>query len=67
MGFNVILNWTHQFLVYVADVNLLEDNTNTIKKYTEAVTDDRKECGLEENTVKPMYMFMSCHQNARQS
>jgi hypothetical protein len=26
------LNWTHQLLVYVDDVNLLGDNTDTTKK-----------------------------------
>jgi hypothetical protein len=32
------LNGTHQLLVYVDDVNLLEDNTDTIKKNTETLT-----------------------------
>jgi hypothetical protein len=32
------LNGTHQLLVYVDDVNLLEDNTDTIKKNIETLT-----------------------------
>jgi hypothetical protein len=28
------LNWTHQLLAYAVDVNLLEDNIDTIRKNT---------------------------------
>jgi hypothetical protein len=31
------LNWTHQLLVYADDIDLLEDNTVTIKKNTETL------------------------------
>jgi hypothetical protein len=44
------LNWTHQLLVYADDVNLLGDNTDTIKKNTETVIDASKEVSLEVNT-----------------
>jgi hypothetical protein len=37
------LNVTHQLLVYADDVNLLGDNTDTIKKNTETLTDAREE------------------------
>jgi hypothetical protein len=41
------LNGTHQCLAYVDDVNLLEDNIDTIKKNTETSIDANKEVGLE--------------------
>jgi hypothetical protein len=41
------LNGTHQLLVYTDDVNLLENNINTMKKNTEAVTDAIKEVVVE--------------------
>jgi hypothetical protein len=46
------LNGTHQLLVYADDVNLLEDNTGTIKKNTETFIDASKEVSLEVNTEK---------------
>jgi hypothetical protein len=59
------LNGIHQLLVYIDDVNLLEDNIDTIKKNTETVTDSSKKVGLEVNIEKTDYMLMSCYQNAR--
>jgi hypothetical protein len=41
------LNGTYQLLVYADSVNVLGDNTDTIKKNTEAVTDASKEVSLE--------------------
>jgi hypothetical protein len=48
------LNGTHQLLVYLNVVNPLE-----ITKY------HSEEGGLEVNSLKTKYMFMSRHQNAR--
>jgi hypothetical protein len=61
------LNGTHQLLVYAYDVNLLGENINITKKNTEAVFDGSKEIGLEVNSEKTKYMFMSRHQTAGQS
>jgi hypothetical protein len=61
------LNGTHQMLAYADDVNLLEDNIDTIKKNTETLIDDSKEIGLEINVEKTKYMLLSRHQNVGQS
>jgi hypothetical protein len=41
------LNGTHHLLAYADDVNVLGDNTDTINKNTETLTDASKEVGLE--------------------
>jgi hypothetical protein len=61
------LNITHQLLVYADDVNLLGENINIINKNAEALLDVSKEIGLEVNSEKTKYMFMSRHQTAGQS
>jgi hypothetical protein len=61
------LNGTHQLLAYPDDVNLLGDNTYTIKKNTETFVDASKEVDLEINVEKITYMLLSHHQNARQN
>jgi hypothetical protein len=61
------LNGTHQLLAYADDVNLLEDNIDTIEKNTETLIDASKEVGLEINVEKTKYMLLSCHQNAGQN
>jgi hypothetical protein len=55
------LNGTHQLLVYADDINLLGENINIINKNAEAVLDASKEVGLEVNSEKTKYMFMSRH------
>jgi hypothetical protein len=54
------LNGTHQLLAYAADMNLLRDNIDTIKKDTESLIDASKEGGLEINVRKTKYMLLSC-------
>jgi hypothetical protein len=46
------LNETHQLLAYADDVNLLGDNTNTIKRNTETLIDTSNEVGLQLNVEK---------------
>jgi hypothetical protein len=58
------LNGIYQLLVYVYDVNLLEDNIDTIKKNTQTLIDASKEVGAKVNAEKTKYMLLSCHQNA---
>jgi hypothetical protein len=61
------LNGTHQLLAYADDVNLLGGNIDTINKNTGTVTDANKEVGLEVNTEKTKYIFLSHHQKAGQN
>jgi hypothetical protein len=51
------LNGTHQLLINADDVNLLDDNIDTIKKNTETLIDASKEVGLEVNAAKTKYML----------
>ena len=46
------LNYTHQLLVYVDDVNILGGSVHTIKKNTEAIVVASKETELEVILIK---------------
>jgi hypothetical protein len=63
------LNGTHQLLLYDDDddVNMLSQNTNTIKENTEALILASREVGLEVNTENTKHKVMSLHQNAGQN
>jgi hypothetical protein len=52
---------THQLLVYVDDVNIVEDNINTMKKTPEALIDVSKDVGLKINIEKAKCILMSCY------
>jgi hypothetical protein len=54
-------------LVYADDVNLLVDHIETIKKNTQTLINASKEVGLEVNTEKTKYIFLSRQQNAGQN
>jgi hypothetical protein len=55
----------HQLLVYTDDFNIVGENTDTIKKKTEALLDAGKEVGLEVNPEETKYMLMSCQKKGQ--
>jgi hypothetical protein len=46
----------HQLLAYADDVNILEDNIDTIKKNTETLIDATRDIGLEINFERAKYI-----------
>jgi hypothetical protein len=56
-------NRTHQVFAYAVDVNIVEENIDSINKGTEALLNASKKVGLEVNPDKTKYMIMSSSQN----
>jgi hypothetical protein len=59
------LKVTNQLLIY-ADINLLDDSINIIKKHRNPLR-DRRDGDLEINAEKTKYMIMSRHLNSGQN
>ena len=63
----LILNDTHQLLVYADDVNILGRSVHTVKENAGSLIVANKEIGLDVNADKTKYMVMSRDQNAGKS
>jgi hypothetical protein len=55
----LVLNGTHQLSACADDVNVVEENIDTVQKNTKAILDASKEAGLEVNPEKTKYMLVS--------
>jgi hypothetical protein len=54
-------------LAYADDIDIMEENIDTMKKNTEALLDASKEVGLEVNPEKTQYILMSHSQKTGQT
>jgi hypothetical protein len=61
------LNGTHQLLVHADDINLLDDDINTVKENTGTLSEASRDVDLERSAEKTKYMIMSRHQNSGQN
>jgi hypothetical protein len=52
------LDGTHQLLACADDINIVGENTDSMKKNREAMLDANKEVGLEVYPEKTKYMLM---------
>ncbi|KAJ4450824.1 hypothetical protein ANN_02254 [Periplaneta americana] len=57
------LNGLHQLLVYADDVNMLGENSQTIRENMKILVEASKGIGLEVNPEKTKYMIMSRDEN----
>jgi alpha-N-acetylglucosamine transferase len=61
------LDETHQILVYADDIIILDGNINTIKKIKKVLLYPSTEAGLEVNTEKTKYKFISPQRSSGQN
>jgi hypothetical protein len=52
--------------VYADDINIVEENTNTIQNNTKALLDASNKVGLQVNSKKTKCSLMSCYQKVSQ-
>jgi len=61
---NIKQNQTHPLLVFAVDVNLLDENSDTINKSIDVPLVAGEEVGLEVCAEKIVYILIACQKNA---